>query len=214
MKNTFYILVLAFIALTTTSCQRSIPDNFDFGSIENNTYKNKFFGMTLEVPEGWDIQSEAEQKALQNEAQEILNNPEFDKLVKSADITSADLLMASQFDTKTHTDPEILNSNFTLIAENIGLSSIKNGKDYLVESRKTMKDAQMPIKFNDETKSIEVDGKTFYYSDAVITMNGIDIKQRYMATVINDFGLVYVATYGSEKQLEKLMSILKTTTFE
>ncbi len=72
----------------------------------------------------------------------------------------------------------------------------------------------MPVKANDETKSIEIDGKTFYYFDAVMTMNGMKIKQRYMSTIINGFSLIYVATYGTEKQLEKLMDILKTTKFE
>jgi len=214
MKKTFYILVSAIIVLTTTSCQRGIPDNFDYGTFENNTYKNKFFGMTLEIPEGWDVQSEAEQKALLEEAQKELNNKEFDKMMKTAEITSADLLMASQFDTQTYADPEVLNANFNLTTENISLTSIKDGKDYLDATRKTLIESQMPVKANDETKSIDVDGKTFYYFDAVMTMNGIDIKQRYMATVMNGFSLIYVATYGTEDQLEKLMDILKTTKFE
>ncbi|HBS12820.1 MAG TPA: hypothetical protein DEO36_09805 [Flavobacteriaceae bacterium] len=213
MKNTFYILVIAFITLTT-SCQRSIPDNFDYGSIENNTYKNKFFGMTLEIPDGWDVQSNAEQEALIKEAQVDLDNKEFDKMLKTADITSASLLMVSQFDTQSHTDSEVLNSNFNFTAENIGLTSIKDGKDYLDTLRKAMIEAQMPIKADEDTKSIEVDGQTFYYFDAVMTMNGMDIKQRYMATVMNGFSLIYVATYGTEEQLEKLMDVLKTTQFE
>jgi len=214
MKKKLYILAIAFISLSTTSCQRNIPDNFDYGSVENNTYKNKFFGMTLEIPEGWDIQSDAEQQALQNEAQKVIDNKEFDKMMKTAEITSADLLMASQFDTQTHTDPEILNSNFVLTAENIGILPIKDGKEYLDATRKAMKDGQMPVKTNAETKSIEIDGKTFYYFDAVMTMNGMDIKQRYMATIINKFSLIYVATYGTEEQLEKLMDVLKTAKFE
>ncbi len=214
MKNTFYILVIAFITLTTTSCQRGIPDNFDYGSIENNTYTNDFFGMTLDIPEGWDVQSEAEQKELLAEAQKELNNKEFDKMLKTTEITSADLLMASQFDTQTYTDSKVLNANFNLTTENISLTSIKDGKDYLDATRKTLIESQMPVKANEDTKSIEVDGKTFYYFDAVMTMNGMKIKQRYMSTVMNGFSLIYVATYGTEEQLEKLMDILKTTKFD
>ncbi|MDY7396430.1 hypothetical protein UMM65_14360 [Aureibaculum sp. 2210JD6-5] len=210
------ILFIAVCTLTLISCGREIPSDFDYGKIENNKYTNDFFGHTMDIPEGWFIQDEQTQKQLSEEGAKALGGEKLAKTVKAAEITSANLLMASQFDIATHSDPNVMNANFTLVAENLGIAgiSVNDGNAYLEASKKQFTKNNVPIVVNGDTKTMDVDGKTFHYFDAVMTMQGMKINQRYMATVINGFALLYVATYGTDDQLEKLMDVLKTSDFK
>lgn len=212
MKNLLFIMACTIFLI---SC-RTIPTDFDYGKIENNTYTNTYFGHTMEIPENWYVQDEETQKQLTEEGAKALGGDKLARTIKAAEITSANLLMASEFDIAKHTDPSTINSNFTLVAENLGVASfsVNDGNDYLEASKKQFAKNNVPIKINGDTKAMDIDGKTFHYFDAVMTMQGVKINQRYMATVINDFALLYVATYGSDGQLEKLMDILKTSDFK
>lgn len=216
MKSIKQILFIAVCTISLMSCGREIPSDFDYGKVENNSYTNDFFGLTMEIPEGWHVQDEATKKILSEEGVKALESEKIAQTVKAAEITSANLLMASEFDIKTHADPTMLNSNFTIVAENLGVAaiSVKDGNDYLEASKKQFTRNNVPIVINGETKTMDVDGKTFHYFDGVLTMQGVKINQRYMATVINGFGFLYVATYGTDDQLEKLMGVLKTTNFK
>ena len=216
MRTMKQILFIAVCTISLMSCKREIPKDFDYGKVENDTYSNAFFGLTMEIPEGWFIQDEATKKALSEEGAQALGGEKLAKTIKAAEITSANLLMASQFDIATYRDANVINSNFTLVAENLGMASamVKDWKDYLDSSRKQFIKNNVPIVINGETETMDVDGKTFHYFDAVMTMQGVKINQRYMATVINGFGFLYVATYGTEDQLEKLMDVLNTANFK
>ncbi|WP_157972893.1 hypothetical protein [Aureibaculum luteum] len=216
MKTMKHFLFIAACALSLMSCGREIPTDFDYGKVEENTYTNDFFGLTMEIPDGWHVQDQETQKILQNEGANAIGGEKLAKAIKAAEITSANLLMASQFDLATYQDPKVLNSNFTLVAENLGISSatIKDGDAYLEVSKKQFRNNNVPIEIKGDTKKIDIDGKTFHYFDGVLTMQGLKIKQRYMSTILNGFAILYVATYGSDDQLENLMQVLNTTRFK
>lgn len=216
MKTIKHILLIIICTGTLISCKREIPSDFDYGKIEQNTYTNSFFGHTMTIPEGWFVQDEDVQKQLSAEGAKAIGGNNLVEALKASEITTANLMMVSQFDIATHADPSVLNANFTLVAENLGIAeiSVKDGSAYLEASKKQFSQNNVPITINGESKTIDVDGKTFHYFDAVLTMQGQQIKQRYMATVLNGFALLYVATYGTDDQLEKLMDILKTSKFE
>ncbi|WP_162497573.1 hypothetical protein [Aureibaculum marinum] len=211
-----HILFIAICTLSLISCGREIPTDFDYGKVEKNTYTNDFFGLTMKIPEGWHVQNQETQKILQNEGANAVGGEKLAKAIKATEITSANLLMASQFDLETYNNPEVMNSNFSLVAENLGISAvtINDGNAYLEASKKQFKNNNIPIEIKGDTKTMDVDGKTFHYFDGILTMQGQKIKQRYMATINNGFSLLYVATYGSEDQLEKLMEILNTAKFK
>ena len=83
-------------------------------------------------------EDEATKKVLSEEGAQALGGEKLAKTIKAAEITSANLLMASQFDIATYRDTNVINSNFTLVAENLGMASamVKDGKHYLDSSRK------------------------------------------------------------------------------
>jgi len=209
------LCIVAFV-ITFISSGQDIPSDFDYGKIEDNQYSNSFFELTIDIPDGWFVQNDDVVKQLSEKGARAIGGEKMVRTIKAAEVTTANLIMVDQFDIATHTDPTIINSNFTLIAENLGVASvyIKDGKDYLDASRKEFDKSHVPIVINSETKSIDIDGETFYYFDAVLTMQGVEIKQRYISTVMNGFALLYVATYGTEDQLGKLMSILNNADFK
>ena len=55
MKWIKYIVVTAFIAgvAICASCGQKAVDKIGFGTLENETYSNKFFGMSVKLPNDW-----------------------------------------------------------------------------------------------------------------------------------------------------------------
>ena len=174
MKTMKVIFSIVLCTITLLSCGREIPSDFDYGTIENNTYTNNFFGLTMQIPDGWFVQDEETQKQLTQEGLAEIDNDKLREAVKAAEITSADLLMASQFDIATHTDRTTLNSNFTIVAENLGVAAVtvNDGNAYLEASKKQFSVNNFPIEINGDTKSMDIDGKTFHYFDGISTMQG------------------------------------------
>ena len=79
------------------------PDNFDYGKVENNVYRNSYFKCTMNVPKGWVIRdSEASKKLHEKVEEEIVRgNESLKEDIAASDINSADLLGISKFDFET-----------------------------------------------------------------------------------------------------------------
>ena len=52
-------LLIVLLVLVIGGCKRSpkIPDNFDYGTVEQGVYKNAFFDLEIPLIHGWDVQS-------------------------------------------------------------------------------------------------------------------------------------------------------------
>ena len=55
MKKIIYLFILT-VLLSCSDQNKKLPDNFDFGKIENGSYKNDYFDMEVLFNPNWIVQ--------------------------------------------------------------------------------------------------------------------------------------------------------------
>jgi hypothetical protein len=201
-----------FLTLTSlTSCTFSDkPANFDYGVVENNQYKNKFFNFMINIPAEWKVQSKAQTQALADNATETGSKDEvLTSIIEAADISNATLLAVYKYDSGSMV---AYNPNIMVVTENVdGVSAVKNGEDYLNSTKRLLKETKIPYKsIDDKITETQLGGAKFHTMKTTSSLMGIDINQRYFATIINGFSLIIVISYSTNDQLEELTNMLNT----
>jgi len=203
---------ISFALISLMSCGKQIPNSFDFGTIANNTYTNTYFGFSMAVPSGWNVQTSEEMKAMSNLGKELMagEDKHFKKQIDAAEINVANLFTAFQFELGETTG---YNPSVVINAENISKTPIKTGADYLNAARKTLARSQMSLQPTSSNERIVLGGKEFSYFSGTLDVQGIAVQQRYYSSVINNFSLNIVLNYQTEAELERLLEVLKTLQF-
>jgi hypothetical protein len=214
MKQNIKLLVL-LVAVALTGCNNkpiTEQQGFEYGSVKNGRYTNKFFDIQVEVPAGWDVQSQAQNDALMEEGKDLVAGD--DKMMKAAikasEINTAGLLTV--FKEKQGTNTTAFNPSFMLVAENLkNAPGVRSGKDYLGHSRKLMMAGQVKYSHLDETfEKRTINGWEFYTMNATVDIPGAIVKQVYLATVKDGFALGFIYTYGDEAQRAELEKVINT----
>lgn len=198
---------------SSTPAKASKPQVLDEGRIEGSTYKNDYFGLTMNIPENWSIQNDESKNEIKESARELIAN--------SDDVTKAgvdrsiertvNMLSASKYPLGT---PDKANSNFSVMAEKISaFPGIKTGKDYLLNAKKIMEGSKVKFIFKDIT-SEKIDGLDFDVLECTIKVQGQQIKQKYYATIIRDYAFAFYITYSSQEDLNTLNKTIATIKFE
>lgn len=212
MKTSFKLLTL-FLAVTLVACNNKPIEEiegFDYGTVKDNEYTNKFFNIKVSVPQGWKVQSQEQNKALMAEGAEMAagDNAGLKKALKASEVNSASLLTVFQFDVAS---TQGYNPNFLMVADNLAKAPmIKTAKDYLDQTKTLMKSSQMPIKtMSDSYEKRTVNGIDFTTMDITMDINGTEVYQKYMCTVKDGFAIGFIYSYVDQNQksaLEKVVS--------
>ena len=211
------IFAPVFVALLlVVSCKNyiGIPDNFDYGKIENNVYVNEFFGMKMPLNEGWTYMEKDFVDSLRAEGLKDMvgDNKELEKTISAADIKTANLLSILHADTTVF---QLYNPNISMIAENLKLAlQVKNGKDYLEAAKSFMESSGVAFQFVGEIREYKIGGKEFYTMEVINTVQGVPIHQDFYAAVMNGFGLAIVGSWMDEDHRAIIRSELETITFD
>ncbi|MTI96408.1 MAG: hypothetical protein FH749_13195 [Firmicutes bacterium] len=137
------------------------------GVLEGNLYRNDFFNLSFELPEGWTILTEAEVTEVGNLSVEFISelNEELAKQIEE-DEDVVDLVHALKHPLNYRVS---FNPNFVCNAENVkdAGTTFHNGKDYLEYSKDLFQKAGLPWQF--EHIHLEVlDDVNFYTMNARI----------------------------------------------
>lgn len=228
MKKLIYCIGLLSLSVLPVACNNSsreatkeevptigIPEAFDYGKVENDTYRNKYFKCTMKVPTEWKIQSKETMDELTGKATDRIagDDAELKQAVEVGKINSANLLAVSKLDMVTATEP---NPNFLILVENVSSSSqITEGKDYLESARMMMQRAQVNYKEISEDFKIEViNGVDFYRMDAILSVGLTDVRQCYLATIRKEFAFVVIITYFTDEEKAFIDKYVRTLKFE
>ncbi|MFI5186948.1 MAG: hypothetical protein ACHQF0_09500 [Chitinophagales bacterium] len=211
MRLSIFILLLAI----TTACQRSskIPEDFDYGKIENGVYTNNYFAFEIPVPAAWAVQSREQVQQLQKQGEDIAsgNNTELRTKLKAADIQTAILLTV--FKNKPDSAISGFNSSFIILAENLGMSGVKEGKDYLEHAKEIMKQSNVSYLFSPEYYSEKIGNKKFDAMDATLSSNADSVRQIYYSTIDRNFALSFIISYSNSQQKTELKNIINKIRF-
>ncbi len=215
MKKTIYLFGLLLLVAACNN-KKAIPEEFDYGKVENHVYRNTYFDFRVSLPEAWAVKSQAEMDALQKQGHDLIagDNSSLKKTIKAAEVNTATLLMTSKYPGQDQAD----NPNFIAVAERLSslakaANNIENGKDYLEATKKLM--AQSAMKFEQEGDIVKSDlaGKEFYKMTMKLDAGFVVVHQDYYATILNDFALAFISTYVSDPSKEELQGILNSIKF-
>lgn len=230
MKTLLYTASLFLFSIVLFSCNNAgpeaeaeaddvpeigIPESFDYGKVENNVYRNKYFNCSMHIPKDWIVQDEETIKQLTKTASDRVagEDEELKRAVEVGQINSANLLAVSKLDLATALEP---NPNFMILAENVSRApNITEGKDYLEQAKTLMGRTQMNYSYiSDDFKTEVINGETFHRMDVVLNMNGNNIKQCYLATIRKKFAFVVVITYFTDEEKAFIDKHIQTLKFE
>lgn len=204
-----FILILLVAAMAACHNSSKIPDEFDYGKIENGVYSNNYFDFKIPVPDKWSVQSKDEVRQLQKQGEDALagSNSELREKIQAANVQTAILLTV--FRNTPSTNLGEFNSSFIILAENLGNSGVKEAKDYLEHAKQIMKQSNMSYEFAPNYYSEKIGNRKF---DAMNT--SLDsVQQTYYSTINRNFALSFIISYTNEQQKAELKNIINQIRF-
>jgi hypothetical protein len=216
MKKKIYFLALLSAMFFINCTENNIPENFDYGKIENNVYSNSFFNCEIKIPDGWAIQSNEQMQSLTEVGQNLIagDNDNMKAAIKASEINVANLLAVIKYELGAPTTA--YNPGIAIVAENLkNFPGIKTGSDYLLNIRKLLYQSQLVYESMDENFAQEtIGGVDFYVMNAVVNFSGNYIYQRHYATIINNFAFIIGLSYADNEQETELMTVLNSLKFQ
>lgn len=223
MKKLTFLLTAAIAFSLTVSAQtktrakpapKPVPKvlpstaELDKGTIEDGQYTNKYFGITFQVPENWQVQEEIINKIIKdqgaksvkaktNAGQKALNQA-------SNRVTVAVTAFKNQFLSND-------NASFVLSFEDLRpVPTVKDAVDYLQLLVTTLKQVQLPpgMKYS-EIQAEKLGTRQFGF----IEINRKEATQRMYVTVKKNYAIFFVFTYNDAADLETMRTMLANGNF-
>lgn len=208
MKPPIYLFIL-LVAVTACRQKAGIPENFDYGKVENNVYRNEYFRFELPIPSTWAVQNKEEMNRIRQEGQKVIeknSDKKFAARIKASEINSAMLLTV--FKNKVDSFIGEFNPSVSVLAENTAVSGIRSGSDYLEHVQKLMKESAMSFDFSGLRKQ-RIGNREFDVMTVIVSTHGKEVKQLYSAVVDRGFALGIIISYINGEQEQELKDILK-----
>ena len=214
MKLNIFI-ALAFATILSSCNSYNTQKAFDYGKIENGKYSNSYFGLEIEVPTDWVVQSKEETDNLTQMGKDIItsDNDQLKALIDASEINTANLLIVFKYEVGSAV---MYNPNFVCLAENLkNAPGIKNGSDYLFHSRNLLKQTNLNYTHIDETSTKKtINNHDFYYMNVTLDVMGQPVQQVFYATIINNFCLCAITSYNDDEQRDELEKIVNSITIK
>lgn len=184
------------------------------GQLDGNAYSNKYFGLTLTLPEGWSIATKEEMAQIYQAGLEYLGTMSEDA-AKKAKLAEQKSIYAFYVSKHPLNYTGGTNPNIQLMFENLGLAGmlVPTGKEYCEALIAQFQNAQMPYTFDDITE-ITFGGQQFFELPATFNLNGIEGTQRYFCTVMKGYALSFIVTSFSEDDAAEFDAILQSISFQ
>ena len=221
MKKLLYLIAIVSLLAAckssenkTTSPQKNVTGQFDYGSIEDNIYQNRFFGLSLTLPDSWVVQTQETLQKMNEAGKELIagDDENLKQALDANQVTTVNLLGVFQHDVGVSAN---FNPSFMLVAENMSrFPNIKSGSDYLFQTRKFLKQSQLTYSYmDDEFKKTTIGKKEFYTMKTIISIGNGEVTQVYYSTILNGFCLSAVISYINDTQKTKLENIIHSMKF-
>ena len=183
-------------------------------NIDGNIYENRFFGLSVNRPDGWYAQSVEEMLMTQQQGGKVIagDNKNLQAMLDAAKDSSLPLFGFYEFPPGT---PGKINPNVLAVAENIkAYPGITKPCDYIAAVKSLLAMGQVQYTFDGGCKSGNVGGRESGYIDALLDLGRLTIKQRYHAILANGYALSFIETYTDEQNHTKVENVVNSIRFE
>ncbi|OJJ23072.1 hypothetical protein BKI52_01590 [marine bacterium AO1-C] len=200
-----FVLFTISVSLGQSNTQEKV---FDYGWIENNVYKNKYFGLEIAFDTAWFVKNKKQMLQIQKAGREFTaqNDKRLKAIIKASEVNTANLFMMFKYGEEYAAD---FNPSFAVVAENIKhLPQIKTGKTYLFHLKNLLKLGKLTYIFDKELYQRKVGSKKFWVLDAEARHLGLKIRQEYLSAVFKGFTLSFIISYIDDVQKKELHNLL------
>jgi hypothetical protein len=206
------IVVLVTVIAICSGCSEKAEDKIGFGTLENGLYRNKYFGMSVTLPNDWHaLDDEARKRAMQEASKLIAGQDKnLQAALDASELNSVNLLMVYKHPLGT---PVPFNPSLTCVAEKVShLPGIKNAGDYLYHMRKAAQASQVSYNFG-RVYSENIGGVDFDVQDMTLNVGTWRIQQKCYANIMKGYALGFVTTASNRREQQALNDILATVYF-
>ncbi len=215
MKQTGLLLILPIALIAVfAGCSEQTSDEIDFGMIKNSVYQNEYFGLSVPLPPEWIAQDQEARRKLQESGGKMLagDDKNLQATVKASEMTTMNLLAVFKHPMDK---PVPFNPNIICVAERVQhITEIKNGEDYLFQSKKLLETGQLKVSFPGEIYTESIGGREFGVMHVEIPMPGRTVRQKYLATIMKGYALTFIVSFSTAEEESSLNNILKTVSFK
>jgi hypothetical protein len=200
---------LAVLAVAA-GCRRSEPP--DAGAVKDGVYENRFFGFSLKIPEGWQVQDAESRKKFLQKGRQLSGGKEtqLQEALEQAEQNTLNLLMLFRFPLGS---TEAYNPGFIVVAEKLAEDApIRSGTDYLAYAKRAMELSRLPYSFG-AISAETLGGKSFGTMDVEVNVGKSPVKQSYHATVMKRHALVFILSYRDKEDFRSEKQILESVRF-
>jgi hypothetical protein len=186
----------------------------DEGQIEGNLYKNGFFGLAYQFPEGWTPHGEKTKKHIMEIGKSAVSGDT--NLEKGAylDAEKRTVVLLSVFKYPLGT-PVDDNDGIQVMSEDVSFApGIKSGKEYLQLMARNLRAAKMPVELQRDPEEVSLAGQTFYRQNIILTVRSKQVYETIMATVLKEHALVFILVGSSDDGRTALAKTLETVHFD
>jgi hypothetical protein len=210
------LLTCLFFVVLLAGCKnkQAMPDEFDYGKIENGVYTNKYFNFEMPVPGDWSVQNKEQVEQIKQLSQRMIGekNKELASQIKASDVNYASLLTVFRNPMDSVTGE--FNYSFVIVAENLSKNpGIKKGEDYLVQARSLMEKSGLTYSFEPGYSTEKIGNREFDRMNVVMTVRGIDVQQSYYALIDKKFALAIVVSYANDEQKQAVKDVVNKIKF-
>ena len=213
-RNLCTVALLLLACLMASNCILPKPEKVDPGVIEGSTYSNKYFKLTLTIPEKWLAHSSDETSPLRKQGAELIagDNKRMKDNIEAGEASMVQLVSCSRYPLG---DKVAFNPSFQCNAEKLGiLSGVSTSDDYIANFRKVIAQGQGQLKYQvGDTYTESLGGTKFSAVDARATMGQFSLNQKLCVAIMRGYALSFIITYASEDDLATLSDVLKSVTF-
>jgi hypothetical protein len=185
------------------------PEKVDPGLIGGSTYSNKFFGMSLTIPEKWLAHTTDETNSLSKQGAELVagQNKGMKDNIEASEANVVHLVNVSRYPLG-YTGG--FNPSFQCNAEKLGiLSGVSTSSDYIANFRKLISQGQGQLKYTlGDTYNQSIGGMSFLALDAHAKLGQVSFDQRLCVAIVKGYAISFIITYTSEEDLATLYDVL------
>jgi hypothetical protein len=213
-KRKLFFAPLIAILVFVSGCEQKAEDEIDFGVFNDSVYQNKYLGLTVSLPPEWSIQDREAQQRIMDLGSEIVagDDQNLKAALKASELTTVNLFAAFQYPVGT---PVAFNPGIMCLAEKVSHTpGVERGRDYLLHTRMLFKRSKMEVYFPEEISTETVGNHQFDVMHTEIAVNDMWVRQKYYATIIKGYALVFIGSFTTDLEQAAMDKILKTVTIK
>jgi len=211
----FRVIFIAFLLfLSILACSKKAPEPIDLGTFENGIYNCKYFGMTLDLSDGWNVQENQTMKMMADMGKKMIagEDKNMEAMLDVSELTTVNLLLATKYPLGSSVP---YNPNIAAVAEKVDqLTGIISGREYLQNVRKMLETSRLEVIFEDSMFTETLGGLDFDVARITMALGKISISQKYYATIKKGYALSLIVSYSSEEELDMIESLLGKLNFD